>query len=87
MLLLEADQLKLLIKDCIREVFQELFPYPSSGNEKRAVYTRNEIAKILKVAPNTVSKYIRQRKLHGTVLNGKYRISDNELSRFINDKK
>ena len=83
-LLLEQDQLKFMLKEIIREVLAELFPYPSSYNENKKVYTREDAAAILKVSPNTVSKYIRQGKLHASVLNGKYRISDSELLRFIN---
>ena len=85
-ILIEEDQLKFLLKEIIREVLAELFPYPSSNNEIKKVYTRDEAAAILKVSPNTVSKYIRQGKLHASVLNGKYRIAERELHRFINGK-
>ena len=81
-LLIEEDQLKFFLKQCIMEAFKEFFPYPSSGNESTKLYTREEFAVLLKVSPNTITKYIRQGKLHATVLNGIYRIAEKELLKF-----
>ena len=62
-------------------------PYHShAGDAKKVLYTRNEVAKLLKCTPNTVTKYIRQGKVHATLLNGVYRINETELMRFINQK-
>jgi len=77
------DQLKLLIKECLREVLSEKIPYPSPGIANTKLYTRDDVAIELKVSANTVSRYIRQGKLHASVFNGMYRISETELLKFI----
>jgi len=80
-----------ILKRIIREVLSELLkdensPYPSrKEGSNTKVYSRNEVAAILKKSPNTVSKYIRQKKLHASVFNGVYYINEKELVSFIND--
>ena len=61
-------------------------PYPSLTDPKK-VYSRKQVAEILGRTENTVSKYIKQRKLVATHLNGIYYISDASLSNFINNTK
>ncbi len=62
-------------------------PYPSreEGNTTK-VYTRTEVSKLLKCSPNNVTKYIQQKKLHASVFNRQYRISEKSLLKFINQK-
>ena len=50
------------------------------------VMTREEVAAHLKCTPNTVTKYIKQKKLHASVFNRQYRINVIELEKFINQK-
>ncbi len=68
---------------------QENTPYPSLHSEGSVtkIYTRYEVADILKRCPNTVTKYINQRKLHATPLNGQYIINEKDLVKFINNQK
>jgi len=61
-------------------------PYHSLGKVTPTTYTRNEVAAILKVTPNTVSRYRKKQLIHGSCLNGKWRFSEKELNRFINLK-
>ena len=77
------DQLKLLIKECVREVLSEFPPYCSPKISTK-LYTRDEAAIELKVSANTVTKYIKDGLLHASVFNGMYRISETELTKFIN---
>lgn len=68
---------------------QGITPYNSLHSEGSTtkIYTRYEVAGILKKCPNTISKYIKQRRLHATILNGQYIINEKELVRFINNQK
>lgn len=65
---------------------QENSPYPSHAGDTKQVYTRSEVAAILKVTPNTVTKYIKKKLLHATILNRQYRVNEKELNRFINQR-
>ena len=56
----------------------------SDGSLK--LYTRNEASAVLKCSPNTVTKYIKTKKLHATYLNGVYRINETELINLLNKK-
>ena len=82
------EQLAALIREIMKDLLSPAFPpyHSSTGDAKKVLYTRNEVAKLLKCTPNTVTKYIRQGKLHATLLNGVYRINETELVRFINQK-
>jgi len=64
-------------------------PYTSLHGEGSStkIYTRDEVAGILKKCPNTISKYIKQRRLHATPINGQYIINEKELVKFINNQK
>ncbi len=61
-------------------------PYHGHVNDTKKLYTRNEIATILKVTPNTISRYRKKKLLHGTKWNGVWRFSEKELIRFISGK-
>ncbi len=83
---IERDLLIEMIKNAVKAGITEFSPYPSPSVNNKKLLTRNEVAEILKVSPNTVSKYIRQGKLHATLLNGIYRISESELAKVSNKK-
>ncbi|MFA6150555.1 MAG: helix-turn-helix domain-containing protein [Chitinophagaceae bacterium] len=80
------------IKQLIMEALKEFHnsaqsPYYSQDKESlKKTYSRNEVAQILGTSPNTVTKYIRQKKLHATVLNGVYYINHKELQKFLTPK-
>lgn len=59
-------------------------PYNSQQSDNTKIYTRYEVAKILKKSPNTVSKLIRQKKLPASVFNKQYYINHAELMKFLN---
>ncbi len=61
-------------------------PYNSQQSDNTKIYTRYEVAKILKKSPNTVTKLIRQKKLHASVFNRQYYINHAELMKFINQQ-
>jgi hypothetical protein len=62
-------------------------PYSSLSGDPQKVYSRKQIAEILGRSENTVTKYIKQRKLVATRLNGIYYISQTSLHNFINNTK
>ena len=76
----------------ITEIFTRLLsqgntPYPSrEEGSTTKVYTRNEVAKILKCSPNNVTAFIQKKRLHASVFNRQYRISEKSLLKFINQK-
>ena len=86
------DQLKSLIKECVREVLIELYgkvPYPPAQitvNESK-LFTRKQAAAYLQVTPNTLSRYVRQGKLLPAIINGKYRFFESDLMKFLDSKK
>lgn len=83
------EELLLLITEVLEKFLKsDLSPYPSriSGGVATKVFTRDEVAEILKCSPNTVTKYIKQKKLHASVFNRQYRININELEKFVNQK-
>jgi len=62
-------------------------PHLSLTGDPKKVYSRKQVAEILGRSENTVSKYIKQRKLAATRLNGIYYISQTSLLNFINNTK
>lgn len=62
-------------------------PYNSLSGDPKKVYSREQIAEKLGKSANTISKYIRQRKLHATKINGIYFISEASFLNFINQTK
>lgn len=81
------EQLAALIEEIMKGLLSPAFPpYHSLADDAKKLYTRNEIAVILKVTPNTVSRYRKKKLLHGTNMNGVWRFSEKELNRFINQK-
>ena len=86
------DQLKSLIKECIREVLIELYgkvPYPPAQNtvNESKLFTRKQAAAYLQVTPNTLSRYVRQGKLLPAIINGKYRFFEGDLLKFLESRK
>lgn len=47
-------------------------------------YTTEEAAKILKVYPDTVRRYIRQGKINAVKIGNRIRITETELKRILN---
>ena len=62
-------------------------PYSSLSGDPKKVYSRKQVAELLGRSENTVTKYIRQRKLTATRLNGIYYISESSLLNFLNGTK
>jgi len=85
------DLLKLLIKECIREVLMEFsgkVPYPASVTASdNKILTRKQAAARLQVTPQTLSKYVREGKLLPAIIHGKYRFFELDLINFLNNKK
>ena len=82
------DFLKKIIMEALAN-FQkdENSPYPSrEEGSTTKVYTRTEVAKILKCSPNNVTAFIQKKRLHASVFNRQYRISEKSLLKFINQK-
>jgi hypothetical protein len=89
LVVIPLEQLIAILEDFFNRFRDEQnAPYHSlrEGSSTK-VYTRDEVAAILKKCPNTISKYIKQRKLHATPLNGQYIINEKELVKFINNQK
>lgn len=87
-----ADYIKRLIREALRELQPELRnqlipPYNSLSGDPKKVYSRRQVAEIIGRSENSVTKYIKQRKLHATCLNGIYYISQSDLINFINGTK
>jgi len=92
-----SDGFEDYIKRIIREALQELLtefrnqqnaPYNSSlSGDPKKVYSRMQVAEIIGRSENSVTKYIKQRKLHATCLNGIYYVSQSALLNFINGTK
>ena len=86
------DQLKSLIKECVREVLIELYgkvPYPPAQitvNESK-LFTRKQAAAYLQVTPNTLTRYVRQGKLLPAIINGKYRFFETDLLKFLEGRR
>jgi len=78
------DQLKKLIKECVREVLSEKVPYSGPTENTYKVLTRKQAAKVLGVSANTITKYIKYNQLTASVFGGKYFINEKELIRFVN---
>jgi len=87
--LIDTETLRQLLKDAVNAGIQEALPYnsPMVNETGRKVLTRNEVADIIQCTPNTVSKFIKQGRLHATCLNGQYRINEKQLQELINNKK
>ena len=87
-IVMSREELILLITEIVSRLLnQGITPYPSrEEGSTTKVYSRNEVAAILKKSANTITKYIKQRKLHASVFNRQYFINEKELIRFINQK-
>lgn len=87
--IMTRDEILFMITEVTDRVLnQGNIPYHSwAEGSTTKVFTRNEIASILKKSPNTITKYIKQKKLHAKSLNGQYIICEKELINFINTQK
>ena len=88
LVVIPLEQLIAILEDFFNRFRDEQnAPYTSLHSEGSVtkVYTRYEVATILKKCPNTITKYIKQRKLHATPLNGQYIINEKDLVKFINN--
>ena len=86
------DYIKRLIREVLLDLLQEFrktenSSYSSLTGDPKKVYSRTSVAEILNRSENTISKYIRQRKLHATKINGIYYISETSLLNFLNSTK
>ena len=86
------DYIKRLIRQALQDSFHELrnqqnASYNSLSGDPKKVYSRRQVAEILGRSENSVTKYIKQRKLHATQLNGIYYVSESALLNFINGTK
>ena len=85
------DQLKLLLKESIREVlleFNNMMPYPASQKkiDEKKLLTRKQAAEYLQVTPNTITRYVKQGKLLPAIINGKYRFFEKNLMNLLTAK-
>jgi hypothetical protein len=80
--------IKQLIMEALKEFHNSVqSPYYSQNAEESVkVYTRNELAILLKKSPNTITKYIRHKGLHASCINGVYYINEKSLQKFLNSK-
>ncbi len=85
-LLLEEDELKCLIKECVREVFKELNIMVSHPENNNNIFTRKQAASYLQVTPQTLSRYVREGKLSPAIINSKYRFFEHDLIKFLNKR-
>jgi DNA-binding NarL/FixJ family response regulator len=87
-----SDEFVTYFKNLVREVLTEFrsqqnASYNSFTGEPKKVYSRTQVAELLNRSENTITKYIRQRKLHATKINGIFYISETSLLNFINGTK
>lgn len=57
------------------------------GMEELRIYTVKEVADLLKVSKMTISRYIQSGKLKSSKLGRMYRITDDDLRKFLADCK
>ena len=57
------------------------------GMEELRIYTVKEVADLLKVSKMTISRYIQTGKLKSSKLGRMYRITDDDLRKFLADCK
>lgn len=50
------------------------------------LYTLKEVAELLKVTERTLLTYLKDKKLKGVKIGGKWRISEENLTNFVNGK-
>lgn len=51
------------------------------------LYTVKEISEILQIKEKTVTKIIREKRLRASKIGNTYRISENDLSQFLDENK
>ena len=56
-------------------------------SEQLELYTLQEVSKMLKVSSRTIRRYIKKELITAHKLEGSYRITNKELSRFIEERK
>lgn len=50
-------------------------------------YTVDELAKLLKLHPETIRRYLKKGKIEASKMGKRYRISDEDLKRFLEESK
>ena len=84
--LVDQEQLTELINKAVHSAFRE-FSMLNPNVEAEEYLTRNEAASLLKVSPNTLTKFIRQGKLKAGIAGGKYLIKKSEIMKATFRKK
>ena|ERR1700761_5917472 len=88
LVVIPLDQLIAIMEAHFTRFLNERYPpYNGLSGDQKKVYSREQIAEILDCHVNTVSKYILQRKLHATKVNGIFYISETSFLTFINQTK
>lgn len=88
LVIMPVEELIALIEGTIEKFLnQGKFPDISHSRDPKKVYSRKQVAETISRSENTVTKYIKQRKLHATKINGIYYISEQSLVNFINNVK
>ncbi len=82
LVLIEHERLQELIKIAVVDALKE-FSNLTQTKPEEVLITRNEAAKLLNVSPNTMTRYVRERKLKAGVSNGVYRFKKSEVMNFM----
>jgi excisionase family DNA binding protein len=80
--IVDQEQLSELIKKAVQAAFKE-FSMVNPNVQVEEYLTRNEAASLLKVSPNTLTKFVRQGKLKAGISGGKYLFKKSELMKFV----
>jgi Fic family protein len=80
---LDSNQLEWVLSKMLDKKFDELI---QQINVQEVIYTREDVAKILGVRPNTVSSYIGQGLLTNKGVGRKILISSKEIDRILKKK-
>lgn len=59
---------------------------PNGDDEELKFYTTSQVAKMLEVTKGTVRIWIQEGKLKGVVISNRYRVSHQDLKRFIEER-
>ncbi len=76
--IVDQDLLSELINKAVHAALRE-FSMVNSNVQVEEYLTRNEAASLLKVSPNTLTKFVRQGKLKAGIAGGKYLFKKSEL--------
>ncbi len=76
--IVDQEQLSELIKKAVQAAFKE-FLMVNPNVQVEEFLTRNEAALLLKVSPNTLTKFVRLGKLKAGIAGGKYLFKKSEI--------